>query len=330
MKEIIYLDTDIVNSYLAQIDEGLIGKMAVSLGTVAQSDQENQKTNTQSSQGNLSAGVISGGGEYTETVSSKEKTVYSENNSELIETAMDDYSLDLLVEKLTEDDHLKINVSAAEDGDFILIKDKFVSYDFSRLSQTTSEENINNILQDDRIFKIDSRIRDLENKKKKGNKQHINKMIKELKDEKRIYLKENDGSENFDFVYRFGSFGSSLFPDSVLFKVGNLLAVCPKKKLRTDESTLGLFNLTQRKVNILGTIISKRENIQPSQDKNGEIVQYESNVIASRTPSILIDIMLDNFNLSTYGDYFIRPIAIYFDWLMTVFFLPFYFELSVF
>ena len=59
----------------------------------------------------------------------------------------------------------------------------------------------------------------------------------------------------------------------------------------------------------MGIVIAKRDKkLVPESG-----VQLPTDVIASQAPAIFTDIMLDSFKLIEMGDYYIRPIAIYFD-----------------
>ena len=96
MKEIIYLDTKLVNSFLAQQNSGLITKL---VNEDAESDSRTEGTTEQTttSSGIGLSALLKASGEYSSTNLESYNFVFSKSNKNLVETALDDYSLDLLI-----------------------------------------------------------------------------------------------------------------------------------------------------------------------------------------------------------------------------------------
>ncbi|HEM5239024.1 TPA: hypothetical protein U1344_002151, partial [Streptococcus suis] len=117
MKEIVYLDTQMVNSVLAQLDQGLLLKNAVDTASTQTNSEEGGGVTTTEGNGGINFG-ISGAVKVSKSDIDKFNIVYSTTNRELIETAMDDYSLDLLLEKLQENFAESIDV---KEGSYIKI-----------------------------------------------------------------------------------------------------------------------------------------------------------------------------------------------------------------
>ena len=106
MKEIIYLDTNLVNSLLAQQNAGLVTKL-VNENSESDSNAEGgfeQSTTTVS--GGFTA-LVKADGNHSTTENENYNIVFSRSNRNLIETALDDYSLDLLLQELENDKLLK-------------------------------------------------------------------------------------------------------------------------------------------------------------------------------------------------------------------------------
>lgn len=106
MKEIIYLDTKLVNSLLAQQNSGLITKLVNEDGeSDARTEGSTEQTTTSSDLG-LSA-LLKAAGSYSNTNVDSYNFVFSKSNKNLVETALDDYSLDLLITGLESKDLIK-------------------------------------------------------------------------------------------------------------------------------------------------------------------------------------------------------------------------------
>ena len=113
MKEIIYLDTEIINSMLAQLDEGIVNNF-----TLESSSQETQGEETQSSFGKnagigarikLSTGIFPGGsatfrGNVGENGVESEKlsTTMLEGQKDILNKAFHDHALEILFTQLSE------------------------------------------------------------------------------------------------------------------------------------------------------------------------------------------------------------------------------------
>ncbi|MDN3048467.1 MULTISPECIES: DUF6414 family protein [Enterococcus] len=304
MKEYVYLDMDLVNSYLAQLDEGILNKMVIGQNTADSKQEAGGETLTHTTKGAGSIGILNGSHEYSTTEIDKYNTVYSVANSELVETALADYSLDVLFDKLKAKNLLKEDTADWSDGSIIFMQDDFKVFNFEQLKKSVDKDNLDNVLLPEE--KLDDALVELEKLTKTPQLRVKHKTkINEIKQ----WLKENDPYTNFRDILRFASYSEVLFPETILFKIGNSLSMCEKKNIRINNPILTFLSQTKRKANLLGIVIAKRDKkMMPAQ---GE--QLPTEVIASAAPAIFTDIMLDSFELIDIGDYYIRPIAIYFD-----------------
>lgn len=231
MKEIIYLDNTLVNSFLAQYNSGLINSIVSSLTTSLTETEENGKNTSFSGAAGI-PGLASA--EISKNIDSKFQTAYAKDNYDSKEIAFHDFALDLLLENLKEIQESNIEFSTAEG--------KLRLYNFERL-ETIMDRSIVNIFDQDEIHnaQIISRIETLKNNSSyKSHKKVIDKEIASL----RSKLKEIDESKynNFDNVRRLGKIGNALYPNSCLVKIDKQLMVCPKENFRVNEAGLTLFN----------------------------------------------------------------------------------------
>ncbi|ANZ99835.1 hypothetical protein BFC22_06865 [Carnobacterium divergens] len=304
MKEYIYLDTVLVNSYLAQIDEGILTKMSIGQLSSEGHSKDGGQQITKAVSGGLNLPVLKGNSKHSKTEIDKMTTVYSTTNSELVETILDDYSLDVLIDKLKELNQLKEGNDECLDGDLFITSNQFQIFDFELLKKTTNREQIFKLVEENLdVLDLHAELKRLTKDKSSRAKHQVR--IEEIKME----LFENDPYHNYNHIHRFASYADTLFPESILIKVGSYLCISPRNNLRINSSTLSFLSQTERKVKILGIISSKRKkSLTPSGEE-----QLDSQVIASTAPAVLADIILENFEIMGLNDYFVRPIAIYFE-----------------
>ena len=94
--------------------------------------------------------------------------VFSRSNRNLIETALDDYSLDLLLQELEGDKLLKS--SDFQDGDFVFTEGKLDFFDFEQLKKVFTFDEIEDILPGyDEFKKLQSEYKKVKSNTKKSN-----------------------------------------------------------------------------------------------------------------------------------------------------------------
>ena len=120
MKEIIYLNTKLVNSMLAQLNTGLITKLINEQGITDTKGESTNETVSSALNYKGSMAFLSGAVTSADTYTDTTNAVFSTNNKDLIETAMDDYSLDILLNNLQKENLIKNE--NYQDGNLILSK----------------------------------------------------------------------------------------------------------------------------------------------------------------------------------------------------------------
>ncbi|RAN59841.1 hypothetical protein B8A46_05525 [Dolosigranulum pigrum] len=255
MKEIIYLDTELMNSYLAQLGSGLTEKTQTGQ-QVSHSDESGKEKSTSAKAGGELLIKLEGSKETTE----KEKTVFSKENTELKELIMHDYSLDILLKKIDTKDITHHNKS----GYCCLIKGNIDIYDFHQLKIISDPEVVSPFLAED--------VTDTAGLKEVANMCH-----------------------------KLGILGDVLYPNTCLFKVQNALCLCDKANLRINQSILSLLNQTTRDIHLLGIVMFKANNSS----------NIEENIF--RLYTHIMNELLSNMGIHQVDDYYIRPIALYFE-----------------
>ena len=235
MKEIIYLDTKLVNSLLAQQNSGLITKL---VNEDAESDARTEGSAeqvTSSSDVGLSA-LLKAAGSYSKTNIDNYNFVFSKSNKNLVETALDDYSLDLLITGLETKELIKH--SDYQDGDLISVSGELTVFNFEQLANTSDLEEIGFLLSGYDEFKsLQSEL-----KKISGKDKHLarTKQIQEA-------LSSNSWN-NFEMMKHMSSYLTKLLPETNLIKINNTFSILPLEFLRVQSVQLSFMQLGKRKI----------------------------------------------------------------------------------
>ena len=297
LKEIIYLDTKLVNSIIAQNDQGLVLKRAFDKGET----NSNSEETTQATSLNTSGGVTVGANfnvNRGESNTDKQSLVYSETNKELIEVATHDYALDILLEILKDE----IVNGCADDGQFIQQNDRVTFYDFKKLYESMDTEKLKLLMPD--IFQSIEKIEKELSKISKSNKIKFEDKITEL--QKQL---DNSLPEIFKKLNTFSDYMVGLYDGAILAKINNTLSICEPENIRLKPSLLSIMNLSNRKATILGIVVAKE-----SGNSSIDNLQTDSaNEVISNVANSFMEIVITSFNIASKGDYYVRPIAIYFE-----------------
>ena len=297
MKEIIYLDTKLVNSIIAQNDQGLGLKRAFDKGET----NSNSEETTQATSLNTSGGVTVGANfnvNRGESNTDKQSLVYSETNKELIEVATHDYALDILLEILKDE----IVNDCADDGQFIQQNDRVTFYDFKKLYESMDTEKLKLLMPD--IFQSIEKIEKELSKISKSNKIKFEDKITEL--QKQL---DNSLPKIFKKLNTFSDYMVGLYDGAILAKINNTLSICEPENIRLKPSLLSIMNLSNRKATILGIVVAKE-----SGNSSIDNLQTDSaNEVISNVANSFMEIVITSFDIASKGDYYVRPIAIYFE-----------------
>lgn len=297
LKEIIYLDTKLVNSIIAQNDQGLVLKRAFDKGET----NSNSEETTQAISLNTSGGVTVGANfnvNRGESNTDKQSLVYSETNKELIEVATHDYALDILLEILKDE----IVNDCADDGQFIQQNDRVTFYDFKKLYESMDTEKLKFLMPD--IFQPIEKIEKELSKLSKSNKIKFEDKITELQKQR-----DNSLPEIFKKLNTFSDYMVGLYDGAILAKINNTLSICEPENIRLKPSLLSIMNSSNRKATILGIVVAKE-----SGNSSIDNLQTDSaNEVISNVANSFMEIVITSFDIASKGDYYVRPIAIYFE-----------------
>lgn len=298
MKEVIFLDTKLINSILAQLDQGLILKQIVEENTSQSNHEETSSKKSSTLSGKINAAVASASSTNSNEEVDKSALVYSNGNRELVETVINDYSLDLLINKIRD---MISDIDECVEGDFIKEEDSFKAYDFSLLKNAMDIKSLEFLVSEEKE-EFDKATNEL-SKLKKSNPAKNQDRIKQLQT-----LIENSTIYNFERLHKLSSYVESLLSDCTIFKLGKTLSICEQENIRIPRSSLSLLNNSKRKATIIGIVASDIED-----NTNFDQFTDDPNQLLAHGASTFINIVTSSFEITKNGDKFVRPIAIYFE-----------------
>lgn len=307
MKDYIYLDNDFLNSSLAQYEQGLIKN--ISQGKTNENSQHNEKSK------NLSKGVdgiLGIGAKLVHDAIESNGQELTKGQSKTIDYVLNDYAVDLLIQKVRDYSIFKDTASSAVEGDFISQSSDFKIYDFDLISKISAPDNLD-------IFKSELT---------KGEKEEVNKIRTQLRiiranrkltpDQKKeivdleaqIAAAENGSNplQEFDMVHKGANFANQIFGGSLLIKTTNAISICKRNCFRLDQAQLSFLTESERKIVIFGVVTAIKEKTH----SNGEFKEFETDEL-NKVPSMFHDIFLSNFGMLHDNDRIIKPIAIFFE-----------------
>lgn len=305
MKEYIYFDEDLINSTLAQLDKGLIKNIS----------EDDEQTNSQS-EGNSKDtnfgldGIFGVGVQLTGQISKFNSTEYSATQNRMLEYALNDYSVDLIISKIAQTEKFIDNVMQSKEGNIIVFSGDFSIYDFDLIKQIT-DESIISLLADDNysekdLIKFEKQLR--QNRSKVKNTPQIAEEIQRLEEVISAIKSNKESKKAYNIINKASKFADSILGGSIFIKSDNSLSLCKRECFRLNQGQLALLAESKRKINILAIVTAVKDEIHPE----GISENFEVNDMNS-IPSLFTDIFLSNFNMISEGDRILTPMAIFFE-----------------
>lgn len=303
VKNIIYIDNDLLNSTIAQNDGGVALSKSDSLSnTKTESESNNGKASLSAKIkvpfSEVEAGLGGGVGHRTDV---------STAESQLLDTVFHDYSLNILLDELS--DQLKRTETGLSINDYVVFNSNFSAYDFQQLKNVTDvdvfkkfEESMN-LANKDEIQELKERIKQL---KKAPNKDRTT--IAQIEQEqKSLEHSLGDTGDIFKLLNGFANLADALYPNTVLFSTENSITLANKKNFRISTSQISSLSNASHEIKIFGIVMSKQNS-----DTTTDMSSFTPETI-NTIPNILSNILLDSFNIAKQGTNVILPIAIYFE-----------------
>ncbi|MDY7044025.1 hypothetical protein RVS70_07375 [Virgibacillus sp. M23] len=323
MKEIIYLDTESVNSLLAQLDQGVTNEFTVeeatSVSHASSSTTDLGMDNSFEGGMKLDTGMLPGG-----ALNFKFKRGDSENEGEissvqvtdgqrdLLNKQFHDYSLDILIYKLRKENLIKDSNNIKE-GDIIQSEGQFEFYDFSLINKASNAEVWGEIMSWEDHETVYNFTKDEAKKvyEKTQKNQDLNKRQKQIKNEALLFhqkiIDRNEIIKVMKMLEIYSSTTDQLFKDLTFVKTNNLIGLLKKRFLRESTESLSFRGKNTRKAKFLGRVIGVKSEIFDGSD-----FDFSPNEI-NKIPSILLDVLLNSFDILELDDILVAPIAVYYE-----------------
>lgn len=316
MKEIIYLDTEIINSMLAQLDEGIVSSFVME-----SSSQETQGEETQSSFGKnagigtrikLSTGFLPGGSA-TFTGNSGENGIESERISttmlegqkDILNKAFHDHALEILINKLEEKELLKNDTEISE-GDLTFIESSFRFYDFELLKNSIDTDVMTTTMTFDKSGKSPT-LEEAQNILKKKPAKNTTQYI-QAQEVIKINEVIKPAINVMNLLGSLGKYASNMLRNQSIIKANTNIGIIKNKYLRESPEALVFRTDTSRKAKILLRVIGKKNRVYDGTN----MMQFKEQDV-DKIPNMMLDVILGSFNIIKNGDTLVTPIAIYFE-----------------
>ncbi|AIY78813.1 hypothetical protein U728_1059 [Clostridium botulinum 202F] len=298
MRHFVYLDTDTLNSYLSQINGGLLKS------TVAETADEVATTKMETSQPNKGSFKTEIGfkpllnftlSEDKDSLSTTNTLSQTEIGKELIEKILHDNAFDLLVSYLKKEKLIN-NISECKIGDYLEINNNFAIRDLEYLTNIFTDEFID--------FMGETTIGDLRNEFE-ANATNMSSNVKKTKEKQIETIKKNSCNEFLGYKKIFKIIGS-MIPYSEFIICENFLIPITNKYLRESLNQIK-FNYSG-KIKILGKLTSTLKNSMNKENER-ETAFGEINTILEQTfKELYINFLGFNENMKI-----VMPIALYFE-----------------
>ncbi|MEC3840246.1 DUF6414 family protein [Bacillus amyloliquefaciens] len=321
MKEILYLDTELVNSILAQLDQGIVTDYSYHDDT-----QKTLSSGTRDSSGkNASLGFsVSGGTGWLPGVNiglngnmgGKSDAMFLDSESlleghkDILNKSFHDYSLVLLLEKLKAEELLVDNQEDLNEGDLYFGEGPFKFFDFELLSNALNP----NALETFMLYEEDQSIESIEEAEKIIKKSKGTKQDPDIIQEARKLVEKRKELSSIITLYKtldiLSSYASKILGGHSIIKSQTNIGLVKKEYLRESPESLSFRGNNGKNVKFLARIISKKDVVY---DGNLSGLPPISPDKLNEVPNFMLDILLGSFNIIESGDLLVTPIAIYFE-----------------
>lgn len=311
MKEIIYLDTSFLHSFIAQTNSGLptlveteLSEAETKSSETRRNEEKSHEFGVQVSTGNINVGVMkspSAKGDYKLKKNRGNTDVItltqSEAGREIISRQLHDNALIEFEKYLEENNLVNIGTNQISIGGYIKLKTTFRIIDFNYFKQVSDEKLGEILIRFGAGKEIVQQISSSSNERfKKQLKSKLEQLIQEQ-------------TEEIKFYQRLIEYVSNLLPTNAFIKVNNFVIPLKNSCLRERADELN-FKYGRGETQIEATILGKIT----SQIVETNTVLEDSKFLKSFSDMIGAAIsVLEVTNVIEKGDYVLSPIAIYFE-----------------
>lgn len=324
MKEIIYLDTDLIHSYLAQINNGLTGDTTNERGQAIQEEYASSKGSTKTTSGGavVRSGKVKvplvletpdGEVEVKVDVSTFQDetsgTVQTEDGREIISKRLHDNALTNLEDYLQTHSLIK-TLDESEENEYVMFQSPFQVFNINYLKTITNPEAMERTALKEYLDKIDSLKAEKQGEIDKASnttqkniiKREYDKAIKPIEEIVAGQVKE------YNYLNFLLDYLETILPTKTFVRFDNSVALCQDQYLRENPNIL-MFKYPNKKSDLKLTVLGKKtRKINPSAaNPTGEGENFVFDFIS------ILDDLITKVGIGKEDDYIISPIAIYFE-----------------
>jgi hypothetical protein len=304
VKDYIYLDTDMLNSTLAQIDQGLLNSFGENSDHSNSRSDSSEKTSSKGIEGFLQVGA-----RYVREISESSSTELTHSQSKALDYVLDDYAVDVLLEKIKDLDNFNEIISEASEGDLVHFRGNFRLFDFDMLKKITNSDTTSILFDDepDDMKEVNRQIKLL-----KAQKNLPSQSRAELKEQEAILkqykINQQKSKEGIETINKAATFADNILGGSIFVQTDSSLSLCKRECFRLSQGQLTMLAETNRKLTLLALVSSIKENVH----KDGNFSEFSTHDL-NKIPSMFTDMFMSNFNLIKKGDRVLTPIALFFE-----------------
>lgn len=251
MKHFVYFDKDFINSYLSQIDHGLVTSIKEEINNLLENGQTesiNPEHMSREAEGSIMGAITFGSTTHDATFNTSTSTKQTKIDKELISKVIHDDSYDKLVEDLKDKNLLKYSseVERLNTGDYVCIKNNINIINLSDIID----------VYDDNFYEIYTEVakENQEESFTKLSKNQRNSTIqKELKEIKK-------GIKMMKLM-------AKMLPSDTFIMHGDFLIPLDKIYFREEPSSIK-FKYTEE-IHILGRVTGELRNVLATEEESG-------------------------------------------------------------
>ncbi|HFK6864112.1 TPA: hypothetical protein ACGY23_001533, partial [Listeria monocytogenes] len=264
MKEMIYMDSEFINSFISQVYDGLPVNLESgskeSNGEHA-TDQSGEKSTT-STQGSLL--FLKGKYNYSTDENNQHSVMQTQETQEIISKKMHDNALNDFEEYLVTEKKLKTTIEDAKNGEYVKLTIPFRFIDYKFLRSLYSKKILDSML----IFTnhdTNESLEFLENEAKNASKDQKNEIKHQIKHLRKELEETNKGAEHgFNLMNAMFDVVVDALPTNYYLKEENILIPLKEKYFREDIRMLSFkynFDNQANLITIIGKVTGKFERL---------------------------------------------------------------------
>lgn len=295
MKQFVYVDEVLVNSILAQIEEGLTESQTLKAQQSDTMIDQSSKGSSVSAHAKAMPMGMGGALDYNVVNNKKQSNSLSELTEETQNIVMNDFAVERLIKLLNLTKRTDISSLKVDDGTIILHEfNEFVRIDFDSVTGAVDSTALATL----REKSLNEQITELKKTSGSIGQKELTRLIKEVR---------ATSQEEFSDTRNVFNLGKSAFSQSDIYIFSKQAAsISNQTKNRSSNAQMQMMNGTSMPITILG--------IKKSEFSNKPIdFENSSSALLTSLDKFIQNTIFDSFDLLENGAPLIDPIAIYFD-----------------